>query len=343
MHLRWKDLETVSNSWYGLAVEVTSSTERASRQPPCRLETGPNQRIQLMQGSTPLLWATLLDDYAGVHLLRSHADAPHAVPPDALSSATIEQIRARPAPERLSLWSRHFAQTLAHSPQTFMHPGLWLIAGVQPQNQGWQFTGEALSGKQMLAWPLTGVREALNDSPVDFVDWWFRSGRDVFSLRRKAPADDGRLKWWRKKAREGSLPPILLWYTTCMNAYVIADGHLRLQAALLEDRPPEFLVVSSAREIHWATDPVSQQHFMESLNRKMAHSRGQAPSVERMNALLMAAFDDRPVLEPRTHAWARIPSDAHWVTQVEAHLRACKRLDVLPAFVERSHLPHPAP
>ncbi|MNV94854.1 hypothetical protein D3C71_1896900 [compost metagenome] len=82
---------------------------------------------------------------------------------------------------------------------------------------------------------------------------------------------------------------------------------------------------------------------MESLNRKMAHSRGQAPSVERMNALLMAAFDDRPVLEPRTHAWARIPSDAHWITQVEAHLRACKRLDVLPAFVERSHLPHPAP
>lgn len=339
MHLRWKDLETTSNRWYGLAVEVTASAERSSRQPPCRLETGANQRIQLMQGITPLLWATLLDDYAGVHLLKSHADAPHAFPPDALSSAAIQRIQARPAPERLSVWSRHFAQALASSRNTFLHPGLWIFAGVRPENNGWQFPGEALSSKQSLTWPLTGVREALNDSPVDFVDWWFRSGRDVFSLRRSAPADDGRLKWWRKKAREDALPPVLLWHAGCLNAYLIADGHLRLQAALLEDRPPEFLVVSAAREVHWATDPVSQQRILESLNRKLTHSRGQAPSVDRMNAVLIAAFDDRPVLEPRTHAWARIPSDAYWAAQVEARLRASKRLDALPAFIQRTHLP----
>ena len=342
MRLRWKDLESDGESWYGLAIDVTPA-ENSLRRPPLRLETGANGRIQLVQGDTPLLWGTLCQDYAGVHLLKTLACAPSAVPPEAIDSAVIEQITGQPREMRLRHWSRHFATILAHSPHTFFYEGRWLLAGVGPLNRNWEFCGEALQGKQPLQWKLHDVCHALHDDPVTYLDWWYSSGSDLVSLRPTAPTDHGRLKWWRKKAREGALPPVLLWFVGCLDAYVIADGHLRLQAALLENQPPEFLVACSTREEFSPVDEGRQQHIVDSLARSSANPRHKVPSVDQMNAVLVAAFDDRPVLRARSRAWARIPSDAHWIEQVERQLRALNRLDVLTAFAERTAGECPVP
>lgn len=333
MQLRWKDLEADTGHWLGLAVEA-SQPDDAPRSPACRLETGANGRIRLMQGQTPLLWATLCHDYAGVHLLRTQARAPHPVPADAIASATIEAHKALAEKDRLPAWSRLFAQALARSEDAFLYPGLWLFAGVRPQRQTWQFTSEPLP-RCGSRWPIHEVHKALQDDSVGYLDWWFTGSNELVSLRPSAPHDDSRLKWWRKKAREQALPPILVWHVGCLDAYVIVDGHVRLQAALLENQPPDFIVATSAQQQPWPADEKKQQAVVRSLERAHEQPRFKGLPTGQMNALLTAAFDDRPVLRPRTHAWARIASDAQWVAEVEAQLRAVGRLDALGAFVDR--------
>lgn len=286
-----------------------------------------------MQGDTPLLWATARHHYEGVHLLKTFAEAEHPIPPGFPHSRVIEEHRALPEALRLPSWSRLFAQALADSPDSFLHSGQWLFAGVRPDRTTWQFASEPLP-RGGWRWPIRSVREALRDDAVDSVDWW-RENDCLISLRRTAPMDDSRLKWWRKKAREGALPPILVWHVGCLDAYVIADGHLRLQAALLEECPPDFIAVSSTGAENWPLDESKQQAIVESLARTESRPRHRQMNVEQMNALLIATFDDRPYLRPRTRAWARIASDEQWLNQVEAQLRAIDRLDVLQAFADR--------
>ena len=56
----------------------------------------------------------------------------------------------------------------------------------------------------------------------------------VLALRPPSAPDSSRVKAWRKRARERVLPPVLLWWIEGLAAYVILDGHDRLQAASLE-------------------------------------------------------------------------------------------------------------
>ncbi|MGD2181542.1 ParB/Srx family N-terminal domain-containing protein [Lusitaniella coriacea] len=135
-------------------------------------------------------------------------------------------------------------------------------------------------------------------------------------------ADEGRLKWWRKKAMEGSLPPILVWYLSCLDAYVIVDGHSRLLAAYLESEVPEFIAVYAANEIQMPPrDEARQEKIMASLAHQKKLKAHKPISTEQINAVLIQAFDNRPYLRTRTRAWARIKSDEEWKQEVESFLQ----------------------
>lgn len=332
---RWKDIETDAGRWFGLALDCPPHDPPAGSapRPALRLETGARNRIKLVQGDVPLLWATLCDDYAGVHVLRSFAPARAPIPPAAIDAAVVERHAAIAPALRLPAWSRFFARVLSESPAAFLYPGLWMLAGVWPRDEGWSsFASETL--RNHWQWPIHGAREALREDPVGYLDWWYGSRGDLLNLRRPAPPDDGRLKWWRKKARENALPPVLVWYLRCFDACVIVDGHIRLQAALLEDRPPEFIVAYSAQAQEVVADTQQQAHIVASIERQLENApRGKRLSTEQVNAVLLAAFDDRPHLQPVTRAWARVPSDAHWRNEVGLHLQAIGRGEALRDFV----------
>ena len=99
------------------------------------------------------------------------------------------------------------------------------------------------------AWSFRPIRDAHHHLPgygldgANFLDtqqpgsvqWlnWVPSGLKLITLHPVDPVA-GRLKWWRKTAREGCLPPILLWFVASLDSYVVIDGHYRLQAAIDE-------------------------------------------------------------------------------------------------------------
>lgn len=345
MSVYWKDIETDAGRWFGLALECRED-DGGHRKPALRLESGHNARIRLVQdradGGEPVtrFWATPLSDYYGVHLLRSDAPVESPVPVSALDSAVVERHAALPQPQRLASWSRVFAQALGEGPASFLHAGPWMFIGARPLADAWKFEAGKLRPNHW-HWPIKGVRDALRVDPVLFIDWCGQYPVDqVLNLRAPSPPDDGRVKWWRKKAREGALPPILLWRLDCLQAYAIVDGHDRLQAALLEDRPPDFLVACLAHEQPVARDPVSQQAMMASLERHASEVALKVPgrtaiATDSLNTTLISAFDDRPIVVPRTYAWASRRPESQWLAEVEARLAELGRSELFCEFDER--------
>lgn len=346
MHSYWKDIENETGEWFGLAVDCAHGDGR-HRKPALRLESADNGRIRLVQdptdGGEPMvrLWATILADCYGVHLLRSDLAMAAPVAPSTLDPALVERLAGLPESQRLPAWSRVFAGALSESPASFLHPGLWMFMGLRPRAGGWYFESvkPRLSERRG---SIGRLSEPLCEDPVTFLDWGAGGGdRDrILNLRALSSADEGRVKWWRKQAREGALPPVLLWRVDCLQAYLIVDGHCRLQAAVLEDRPPQFLVACSAYEEPVVADPAEQQATLAFVQRHADEVARALPGREpiptdSLNALLIGAFDDRPRRVPQTYAWASRRPDALWLSEVEARLAVLGRMDLLSEFALR--------
>jgi len=337
--MHWKDIEADSGHWLGLQVEVAGGVNpRASRKPEIRLETCFPQRIKLVQGPTSLLWATVCENHYGVRILKSMEAFTPVIPHGVLGSAQIEKISALEENRRLPAWSRFFAQTLATaSAASFLYPGLWYFKAAPSQNGQWSFGSKPQDSGLLGSWHIGDVQQALYKEAADTVSWGFQGNNELICLRPPVPADDGRLKWWRKKVREQTLPPILIWYLSCLDAYVLIDGHCRLQACVLENQPPDFLVAFSAQKEAVQHDAAVQEQIIASLHRPQIAPRKHL-STEAANAVLIRAFDDRPLLSPKTHGWVSFSSELQWLSEVNAKLKALGRADAFQDFANCSPL-----
>ena len=64
-------------------------------------------------------------------------------------------------------------------------------------------------------------------------------------------AEDGRLKYWRKRARQNQLPPVLAYELAALSdRWLILDGHLRLAAALAEGQLPPLIIIQATTARH---------------------------------------------------------------------------------------------
>ncbi|BCQ70378.1 hypothetical protein PEQA60_43680 [Pseudomonas sp. Eqa60] len=339
--LYWRDIEDSLGNWSGLGVEVEpGSTDK----PPLYLRTGANARIKLMHHDMPLFWATLARDHGGVWLVRNPlADGAECRLLAPIDSPTVEQ-HAALAPElRIRAWSRYFVSRLSESARHFLTPGFWLAQGLLPEPSStasgldhWRFTSVIDPLTHVPNWHLYGedFLDNLQPQTLEWIDWWHGGGK-LIGLHRVDP-EAGRLKWWRKKAREGSLAPILLWYVGGLASYVVIDGHYRLQAAIAENLAPSFIVLSATRERGFAPSLEHQQRIMDSLRKRGdAVPRNPALSTENLNRVLIQAFDDRPQYRSATPAWAGNEPESQWCDEVRQCLGGQGLADEVDAVIGR--------
>jgi hypothetical protein len=80
--------------------------------------------------------------------------------------------------------------------------------------------------------------------PDGYIDWFVHSWSwEVLPMRPLPEADSGRVTAYRKQARAGILPPLLLWWVSGFDCHLLLDGHARLAAAIAEDVEPPVLVL----------------------------------------------------------------------------------------------------
>lgn len=328
MKLYWKDVKDNKGQWCGMAVKVEQSTK-----PTFHLQAGGNSRIKLVSGDKNLLWATIIKEYAGIWLVKPFCDLSVTdMPVQPIQSSDIEARKDLYKDEWLKSWTRFFIEQLENNPASFLYDGLWLLGPCFATDKNdWQFMSSTHS-RYMGTDVVYQVKEALKTDEVELISWWLNGSGKLINLK-KPQADSGRVKWWRKKVREGRLPPILVWYLSCLDTYIIIDGHDRLMASILENQPPELIAISSAQEIQFPPDVIKQTNILEAFNNPTS-DRKKSISIEHMNQVLLQAFDNS-YTSARTFSWASISSDEVWIDEVAGFLREINQEDILPNIVNR--------
>ncbi|MEU9859620.1 hypothetical protein AB0D99_02020 [Streptomyces sp. NPDC047971] len=183
-------------------------------------------RLVLTQGDDPLLLAVVDPHLHGVDFYRTATPRP-LLPP-------LRAADARAYADRPERWAHRLARELTADPDGPLHDGRWVLTTeTQPQ---WNRHG---------AGPAAYWEElVVPGHPDGHIDWFVHSGSwEVLPLRPLPDADDGRVHAYRKQARAGILPPVLLWWVSGFDCYLLLDGHARLAAAIAEDVEPPVLVL----------------------------------------------------------------------------------------------------
>lgn len=174
------------------------------------------------------------------------------------SLAVIPPIRSD-AREQTS-WPAFFARALGRS-EGLLGAGAWeLGALVQKEGRDEHLPSDRSPHAPFGAY---GLLRCVHEPQSRLFRWVRYAAPNVFALREASPADSSRVRVWRKHARQSALPPALLWWVSSMAAYLVLDGHDRLLAASLEEKPIGAVALYNHRDEpldpHWMAS-VAEKH-----------------------------------------------------------------------------------
>ncbi len=186
--------------------------------PDLRVFASSGGRLLLRQGGTPVLLALVAADLSGVDVVRTgHYRSP--VPP-------LRAAQARHLAGGITRWAYRFAELMEAVPGP-LHNGSWLLR------------------TKVLA-PYVLRDDLVRSYPDTYLGWFGQGWNGAIPLRRLSEPDAPRVKAYRRQVVEGHLPPILLWWISGLDGYLVLDGHDRLVAARAEQVEPSVLVLDRA-------------------------------------------------------------------------------------------------
>lgn len=199
-------------------------------------------------------------------------------------------------PEYIGWWTRYFARELLASACTPLGTGRHAL----------------LARASLLIKP---ELEILLGQGTQFELSWDHHYVGLLQLRAPSASDDGRVKMWRKRAREGRLPPVLVWWSNGLHVHVVLDGHDRLHAALLEGIAPDIIALSDVTSRGAAAIDEARQHALQT-----AAYLQTSPRLERRgeaaNAVLRSAWDPRTDWDARTPGFPLDGGIERWLDEV---------------------------
>ncbi|MFF4254881.1 hypothetical protein ACFY1L_27105 [Streptomyces sp. NPDC001663] len=151
----------------------------------------------------------------------------------------------------------------------------------------------------------------------------------VLPLRRLSPPDAPRVKAYHKHAREGTLAPVLLWWVSFLDGWLILDGHDRAVAALEEGAVPPCVVLALVQDDEkWrqTADEITESHEqrMARLAARPAHA-----NLERQRAALEQGYADvmswLPYEEAYTDSWPLPGGPVTWDDLAARAMFECPR------------------
>lgn len=324
----WKDLRDRNESWQGLELMVREGDGQAME-----MQSGHNGRMALQVNGKTLFWATMLNDHSGVWLVFNADHPAQQLLLPAISSADVESAKRAGETNWTSHWCRYFARQLMEAPTPLLSPRRWLLRPMEqvkptapyvlnkplPFAQ-WRFHTPASSAQISVNWSLWSedFPDLQNPEKVTFVDWWWNG--HLLLARYPVEPDSGRVKWWRKKCREGELPPILVWFIAGLASFVILDGHDRLQAALAEGIQPQFLVLSELSEQRYTPDEETRERVLRALAIQQEKCKKTGANIDAMNQSLLNLYDTRYLYAP-THSRAVLGDGKGWERDVTSYLQ----------------------
>ncbi|MEV4350540.1 hypothetical protein AB0J83_39290 [Actinoplanes sp. NPDC049596] len=252
--------------------------------PELRMEVAGRGLLLLRQAGAAILLAEVDPRYAGVdYVLTGQFRSP--IPP----------IRAG-SPKPPMAWAHYFASALTETSTGPLHAGRWAIST----------TATDIRADQVLPQPRGGIS-------------WFgpAGGWEILPLRPLPSPTAARVKAYRKRTREGALPPLLLWWISGLDCHVLLDGHDRLAAALAEQQSPPLLALSSISRPRatrntqiWLDAHERTTHHIE--RQAAAGSPGATDALLTLNQQLARDLQALETARGTTRAWPLPGGTAAW-------------------------------
>lgn len=313
MEVHWRDVDDAAapGDWGGLLLTVRDAGRVGLAVSVCAPRC-----VRVSTEGIPLVWARIYADYYGYELLRPRRGASIGVIPPIRFSLVAEHAELDALASNRG-WARHFAEMLTTSPASPLRDGTWLIG-----NAGLRSVSKDLD--PALVQRIVAQRQHGN------VEWDLESVYPI-NLRLFSSAEHGRVRAWRKHARAGSLPPVLLYWVSGLAAYVVLDGHDRLAAAALEGSSAPVFALEPVEE--QGPSAVTREGVLQQLEQALASAEqkrqrptaGRLARVERLitvddaNQVLLNTFV--PKLKARaTQADLLRGGVSQWVREVGAEL-----------------------
>jgi hypothetical protein len=277
----------------GLLLDVPHEGPWRQR-PALHFEAAPEYRLRLTSGGQPLLWARIDSYWDRCALLRGGTvSAPWGLPP--LSAADVREVAHEPGtPRWWEAWTWRLGRALVESPQPVLHSGRWCLRPMRAI-AAHEATRYAVSPMEWGFGQPPASPQSL-DGVLRFETFWSEGwGWEdvkrglVLPLRAPSSEDDGRVKSWRKRARDGTLPPALLLHVDLLSKWLVMDGHDRLHAALLEGVAPPLLGLWPVVEAVDAAASVRQQGALIAAEFNLA-AVSTPKVIERVNRMLVQSF-----------------------------------------------------
>ena len=293
--LHWKDITTPANKWLGIEITVNNSSIHPAT---FHVESCSERFFTLKYENEILLWVRQHYTHYGVALIKNNEPL-HTTPiVSYIRSSEIEKRKDLTGVEKFKSWSKFFIQSLNRKDNHFFTEGKWLIApfsGNAYNQFYWEYDATEEMNKSEID---RSIFDALNQDTFQYLSWFNTPHQAVEYIGLKHVDDNvGRLKWWRKKAREGALPPILLYYVSGLDGYVVIDGHYRLRAAQLENILPDVLVLSTYKVEKYQIDPTIQQKVLKSLEQRQRNNRKtSAINIDQLNNILINAYTKEEII-----------------------------------------------
>lgn len=305
MKIHWRDIDDrlEPGRWDRLHVTVEEA-----HAPTFAVSVCPPDRLRLSAGDVPVLWARIEEDYYGYEYLRKGGDASWSIVPP-ISFQVTDEIASHPPEARARAWAKRFAAWLSASAYSPLHAGEWTLS----PRMRWH------AGALLLPGDLDGI---FAHESRGYVAWDHIV--HPLPLRDVSPSDDGRVKAWRKLARRGELPPILLQWISGLVAYVVLDGHDRLLAAKLEGKPAPFLCLDRVSTM--ARDDGHRQMVLDAVDKAFEHSAraSHAPghasrmfTPEKANRIFLDAFMPHQIPQPTVAGSVRF-DPVRWDAEVRS-------------------------
>jgi len=201
----------------GLVLEVSGRPGP----PPLRFESADGGRLLLRQGERPVFLGRMERESCcrDLFLHRLGGFRP-LLPP--LRSASM---RAG------ADWLHQYTRLLEDAEDGPLHDGRWHLA------------------RRTVFAPGIWTEDLLRDWPGGQLELLCGGGwHGIVPLRPLSAPDAPRVKAYRKHARDGTLAPVLLWWVSFLDGWLILDGHDRAVAALAEGANPACVVLARAME-----------------------------------------------------------------------------------------------
>ncbi|HYH98259.1 hypothetical protein [Hyalangium sp.] len=282
----------------GLLLDVPHEGLWAQR-PALHFDAAPGYRLRVASGDQALLWVRIDGYWDRCGFLRGPPGAPWGLP--SLSAAEVREVKHAPgSPLWWEAWMWRLGRALAQSEHPVLYAGRWCLRPVRTLRppEGYRYPISTMEWRFGQPPCLPHSLEAVTRFERFWVEDWTAYGPPseegmfqgaVVPLRTPSPREDGRVKSWRKRSRDGTLPPAVLLYVDLLGKWLVLDGHDRIHAALLEGIPPPLLGLWPVLEEVQPSSPEGQRGVLQAAE---FHLRdGARPSVvDRVNRMLLLNF-----------------------------------------------------